>query len=87
MSRHLHSLPLHLRVAEALAAAIAAYLLLFLLPWDWLLGNEAEVLALLCTSRLPCFCSGLTCLISDGFEEVCRLRLRLVCGFYHDLAW
>lgn len=42
-SRHLHSLPLHMRLAEALAAAVAAYLVLFLLPWQWLLGSDAEV--------------------------------------------
>lgn len=61
MSRHLHSLPLHLRLAEALAAAIAAYLLLFLLPWGWLLGSHAEVLALLRMSKLPCSCNCMAC--------------------------
>ena len=57
MSHHLHSLPLPMRLAEALAAAVAAYLLLFLLPWGWLLGSAAEVLDQLCTSNLPCSCS------------------------------
>ncbi len=43
-SRHLHSLPLGLRLAEALAAALAAYALLFWVPWQLLTG-EAEVRA------------------------------------------